>query len=379
MTKYHRDTETIHEGHKPDETYGAVSMPIILSTTFERGIYGQFLEGRDIYARSSNPNRRALEAKLASLEGGTFAAAFSSGQAATMSIFHALGHGAHIILPDDIYYGTRVLIDLLYQRWGLEYTAVDMTDPDLVQNSLKPNTRLIWIESPSNPALKITDIEAIVSLAKSNNILTACDNTWASSYFTQPLTLGVDLVMHSSTKYFGGHSDVTGGCVITNEALHHDLLIREFQTLGGAVPSPFDCWLLYRSLSTYPIRMKVHSENALRLAQYLESHPGIEQVYYPGLKSNKYHELASRQMKGGYGGMLSILVKGGAEETLQLASNLKLITHATSLGGVESLVDHRQSAEGAHSMSPPNLLRVSVGIENIMDLIQDFDQALKAI
>lgn len=378
MGKYHRDTEAIHQGYEADKSYGAVSMPIVLSTTFERGSDGQFLEGRDIYARSSNPNRRALESKLAALEGGSMAVAFSSGQAATMSIFHSLGHGAHLIIPDDIYYGTRVMIDVLYQRWGLEYTAIDMTDLELVRASIKPNTRLIWIESPSNPALKITDIEGIVSLARSNNLLTACDNTWASPYFTRPLALGVDLVMHSSTKYFGGHSDITGGCVITSEELPAGQRIREFQTLGGAVPSAFDCWLLYRSLASYPLRMKAHGENALKLAQYLESHPGIEQVYYPGLPSNKYHALATRQMQGGYGGMLSILVKGGSKETLRLASNLKLITHATSLGGVESLVDHRQSAEGVHSMSPPNLLRVSVGIENIDDLIHDFEQALKS-
>jgi len=379
MAKYHPDTEAVHRGHEADETYGAVSMPIILSTTFERGSEGQFLEGRDIYARSSNPNRRALESKLAALEGGTFAAAFSSGQAATMSIFHSLGQGAHIIIPDDIYYGTRVMIDVLYQRWGLEYSAVDMTNLELIQQNLKPHTRLIWIESPSNPSLKITNIKEVVTLAKARNILTACDNTWASSFYTQPLNLGVDAVMHSSTKYFGGHSDITGGCVVTNEQSHLSQLIREFQTLGGAVPSAFDCWLLYRSLSSYPLRMKAHGNNALQLAGFLESHPAIEQVYYPGLPSNKYYELATEQMKGGYGGMLSILVKGGAKETLKLASNLKLITHATSLGGVESLVDHRQSAEGAHSMSPPNLLRVSVGIENIEDLIRDFDQALNGI
>lgn len=379
MTRYHPDTEAIHQGYDSGVSFGAVSMPIVLSTTFERGPDGQFLEGRDIYARSSNPNRRALESKLAALEGGSFAAAFSSGQAATMSILHSLGYGAHVIIPDDIYYGTRVMIDVLYKRWGLEYSAVDMTNLDLVRHHIKLNTKLIWIESPSNPALKITDIRGVVALAKTGNILTAADNTWASSYFTQPLSLGVDYVMHSNTKYFGGHSDVTGGCVITGDTPDLWTPIREFQTLGGAVPSAFDCWLLYRSLATYPLRMKVHGFNALKLAQYLETHPGIDQVYYPGLTSSKYHTLAGQQMHEGYGGMLSILVKGGAAETLKLASQLKLITHATSLGGVESLVDHRQSAEGAHSMSPPNLLRVSVGIENIEDLIRDFDQALKSL
>ena len=376
MPDYHPDTQAIHAGYRADDYYGAVAMPIILTTTFERGPDGSFVEGRDIYARSSNPNRRMLEEKLTALEGGQGAAAFSSGQAATMSIFHALGTGSHVLIPDDIYYGTRVLLEKLYGPWGASFTAVDMTDIDIVKAAIQINTRLIWIESPSNPSLKVTDIEAVVSLAGEKNILTGCDNTWASSFFCRPLSLGVDVVMHSSTKYFGGHSDLTGGCVIwgSNTALSQK--IRDFQTLGGAVPSAFDSWLLFRSLATYPLRMKKHGENALRLAEYLESHPAIEKVHYPGLQSDRYHALASKQMQGGYGGMVSILVKGGAEEALRLASRLQLVCHATSLGGVESLVDHRQTAEGVHSVSPPNLLRISVGLEHIGDLIADFEQAL---
>ncbi len=370
------ETDLIHVGYNPEMATGAVSMPIILSTTFERAADGSFMEGRDIYSRSSNPNRRALEEKLTLLENGTDAMAFSSGQAATMSIMHSLQSGDHVLLPDDIYYGTKVMLQNLYHRFGLEYNTIDMTDVDLLYNSIKSNTKLIWIETPSNPSLKITDLQAIAAIAKEKNIVTACDNTWATPYFTKPFEFGIDLIMHSSTKYFGGHSDIIGGAVIVNGNESLTQKIRDFQILGGAVPSSFDSWLLCRSLATFPVRMKVHGENAMALAKYLDAHPKIEKVNYPGLPSNEYHTVAASQMKNGFGGMLSILVKGGAGETLRLASNLNTITHATSLGGVESLVDHRQSAEGAHSVSPPNLLRVSVGIENIDDLIRDFDQAL---
>lgn len=372
-------TKAIHQGHQVDDAFGAVTMPIILSTTFERGADGQFIVGRDIYSRSSNPNRRAVEVKLAALEGGDQAIAFSSGQAATMSIIHLLSPGDHVIIPDDIYYGTKVILQNLYQRWGLTFDAVDMTDVHKVNATITERTRLIWIETPSNPALKITDIRAVTTLAKTHNILVACDNTWASSYFCRPLDMGVDIVMHSTTKYFGGHSDIIGGCIILRDRPDLIIKIRDFQTLGGAVPSPFDCWLLFRSMATYPIRMKVHGENAMQLATYFKNHSKIEQVHYPGLASSPYHQVAATQMQHGYGGMLSIIVRGGAEATLKLASSLKLVTHATSLGGVESLVDHRHSAEGIHSASPANLLRVSVGIEDIQDIINDFDQALHSI
>ncbi len=373
------ETLSIHQGFHGDKETGAVSMPIILSTTFERDTEGGFPEGRDIYARASNPNRRALESKLAALENGAVAITFASGQAATMSVFNLLEPNCHVIIPDDIYYGTRVILENLYKRWGLTYSAIDMSNINTIKKNIKKNTKLIWIESPSNPSLKIADIEAIVKLAAGKNILTACDNTWATPYFTRPLDMGVDIVMHSTTKYFGGHSDVTGGCIVLKTDGDLSLKIREYQTLGGAVPSSFDSWLLYRSLSTFPIRMKVHGENAQKLADFLEKHPNVEQVLYPGLKTNAHHKTAKKQMKGGFGGMMSILVKGGADETLKMASNLKLVKHATSLGGVETLVDHRQSAEGVHSVSPPNLLRISVGIENIADLIEDFAQALSAL
>ena len=258
-------------------------------------------------------------------------------------------------------------------------TPVDMTDINQIKKAIKKNTKLIWIETPSNPSLKITDIQSVVKLAKSKNILTGCDNTWATPYFTKPFDFGVDIIMHSTTKYFGGHSDILSGCIIVNDSLPQDLKakIRNFQTTGGVIPSPFDCWLLFRSLATFAVRMPVHGQNAMKLATFLESYPQIEKVNYPGLKANEYYRVAKKQMKNGFGGMMSILVKGGQEAALKLTSNLKLVKHATSLGGVETLIEHRKSAEGAHSVSPDNLLRISVGIENIDDLIEDFRQALE--
>ena len=381
------ETLAIHAGNHGDLTSGAVVPPLILSTTFERANDGSLVEGRDIYTRASNPNRRALEEKLAALEGGSEAIAFASGQAATMSIFHALGAGSHIILPDDIYYNTKVIIDNLYANFGLTCTEVDMTDLSAIKRAIKKNTKLIWIETPSNPSLKITDIQAVVKIAKAKDILVACDNTWATSFFTRPFDFGVDIIMHSTTKYFGGHSDILGGCVILPALPASDggvlgVAIRTYQSVGGAVPSPFDCWLLNRSLSTYAIRMPVHAKNAMKLAVFLENQPQIEKVNYPGLKSNQYHRIAKKQMIGAdgvpcFGGMMSILVKGGEKQALALASNLKIFKHATSLGGVESLIEHRYSVEGLHSKSPENLLRISVGIENISDLIADFEQAFK--
>lgn len=381
------ETLAIHAGNHSDLTTGAVVSPLVLSTTFERADDGSLVEGRDIYTRASNPNRRALEEKLAALEGGSEAIAFASGQAATMSIFHSLGGNSHVILPDDIYYNTKVIIDALYANFGLTCTAVDMTDLGAIKRAIKKNTKLIWIETPSNPSLKITDIQAVVKIAKAKNILVACDNTWATSFFTRPFELGVDLVMHSTTKYFGGHSDILGGCIILPpNSSQSDLAnkIRAFQTVGGAVPSPFDCWLLSRSLSTYAVRMPVHAQNAMKLATFLEAQPQIEKVNYPGLKSNEYHKVAKKQMQGAdgvpcFGGMMSILVKGGQKEAMKLASKLKIFKHATSLGGVESLIEHRFSVEGVHSTSPENLLRISVGIENITDLIADFEQAFRQI
>jgi cystathionine gamma-synthase len=375
--KKHFSTSLIH-GESSENSYGAVVQPIINTTTFYRDEEGGFPNGRDIYTRSSNPNRSYLENKLALLESATAAVCFSSGQAASMSIFHALGAGSHVILPDDIYFGTKVLLEKLFNHWGTTFSEVDMTDLHQIVASIQENTSLIWIETPSNPLLKITDIESVVKIAKERNILPACDNTWATPFFCSPLLLGVDIVMHSTTKYLAGHSDVLGGVVLKSDQLSNDFFqkIRDFQTLGGAVPSPFDCWLLNRSLATFHVRMPLHAQNALELALKLKENPKVLKVFYPGLPSHPQHLLALKQMKNGFGGMLSILLDGNEAECLKIASKLRIFKHATSLGGVESLVDHRKTAEGIASKSPENLLRISVGLEYIQDLIEDFEQAL---
>jgi cystathionine gamma-synthase len=375
-TPYHTATSLIHSGNHHDNS-GAVMQPIVLSTTFERGEDGlSFPEGY-IYGRYGNPNRKALETKLALMEGGAAALAFSSGLAAAMAVFHSLKPGDHIIFPDDIYFGVRNIVAKLYPQWGLEFTSVDMADLTAIEAAIRPNTRLVWLETPSNPRVKVADIAEIVAIAQRHNCLTAADNTWATPYFTRPIELGVDIVLHSTTKYLGGHSDILGGALIFKADNELVTWMRDYQKIGGAVPSPFDCWLLCRSLATFEARMPIHANNAMQLAIFLNQHPGIEAVLYPGLVSDPYHVVAARQMKGGFGGMLSILVKGGQEAALRLCSRLKIVRHATSLGGVESLIEHRNSIEGPDSPSPVNLLRISVGIEHISDLIQDFKQALE--
>jgi cystathionine gamma-synthase len=369
-------TQLIHgTDNHPIEQVSVVS-DLVLSTTFERNKSGDFAEGQDVYTRSSNPNRRELESKLALLENGTSAFAFSSGQAATLSIFHALG-GQHIIIPDDMYYNGRVLLEQCFKHRNLTFSVVDMTDLDAVEAAIKPETSLIWIETPSNPLLKFTDITAVTSIAKKHTILTACDNTWATPFHIQPFKFGVDVVMHSTTKYLGGHSDTLGGCVILNESSEHlKGVIADFQKYGGGVPSPFDCWLLNRSLATFILRMPVHAVNAMKLATFLNEHDIVERVNYPGLETNIYHEVAKKHMQNGFSGMMSILLDMTENEIKKRASNMKYFKHATSLGGVESLVEHRRSVEGDNPTSPINLLRISVGIENIQDLMDDFDKFL---
>jgi cystathionine gamma-synthase len=374
----HPDTLAIHAGHFEDHSR-SVMPPIVLSTTFERGEDGLSFPGGYIYNRYNNPNRQALETKLAALENGTEAITFASGLAAAMAVMQTLGAGSHVIIPDDIYFLVRSIVVNLYGKWGLSLTAVDMSNPKTVQKAIQPNTKLIWMETPSNPRLKLCDLTAIAAIAKAKNILTVCDNTWGTPYFQRPLELGVDISMHSTTKYMGGHSDILGGALIFREKTEVSEFIRSYQRIGGAVPSPFDCWLLCRSLATFGARMPIHGKNAHQLADFLTTHPKIEQVLYPGLKTDPYHRVAKKQMKNGFGGMLSILVKGGQENALKVAKNLEIFTHATSLGGVESLIEHRKSIEGVGSPSPENLLRVSVGLENINDLIDDFKQALDRI
>lgn len=370
----HLNTQAVHAGYTIEKEFGSVSQPIILSTTFERE---NGVPREHIYTRSENPNRISLEAKLAILEGGAEAIAFASGQAAAYAAFQAiLEPGAHVLIPDDCYHGIRSLLSQVYQGWQINAEEVDMSVVSNVADAIRPETQLIWIETPTNPKLKIFDIQAIAKLGAEKGITVACDNTWATPFFQRPFELGCDLVMHSTTKYFGGHSDILGGALILKEKGALGARLRSIQSAGGGVPSPFDCWLLNRSLATFPLRMPVHASNAQVLAQFLHGKPAIERVYYPGLPSHPNHEVAKRQMQHGFGGMLSIEVKGGKEKAIQLAEHLQIFAHATSLGGVESLIEHRRTAEGANPRSPDNLLRVSVGIEFIGDLVADFEQAL---
>ncbi len=371
-------TRLIHEHNVKDDS-GAVMAPIILSTTFERGDDGINYPSGYFYSRYDNPNRHSLELKIAGMEEGTGCVSFASGLAAATAVFQSLKTGDHVLLPDDTYFSIRSILDTMFSGFGVTYTLVDMTNLAQVEQSIQPNTKLVWMETPSNPLLKITDIKAVVELAQAHGCFTVADNTWATPYYTKPLTLGVDIVLHSTTKYMGGHSDILGGALVFREENERSMFIRACQKLGGAVPSPYDCWLLCRSLATFAARMPIHSTNSMALAQYLETHPSIEQVVYPGLPSHPQHEVAARQMQNGYGGMLSILVKGGRSQALQLAGKLQLFAHATSLGGVESLVEHRKSIEGEQSLTPDNLLRISAGIEDSKDLIADFEQALAAL
>ena len=364
--------------HQIDPATGAVAPPIYLSTTFERDADGEYSRGF-VYSRSDNPNRRALEQCLALLEGGeessAMSAAFASGSAATAAVFQALLPGDHVIAPDDCYHGTSKMLREIFAPWGLETSFVDMTDLDAVQKAVRPNTRLVWVETPSNPLLKITDIGRMAEIARSADAWCACDNTWASPMLQRPFELGADLVVHSTTKYLSGHEDVTGGAVVCREASDIFQRVRLIQNLCGAVPSPFDCWLTLRGIRTLPARMPYHSANAGRLARYLQDHPRVSAVHYPGLPEHPGHDIAARQMSD-FGGMLSFQVAGSRDAAMAVAAGVQLFVRATSLGGTQSLIEHRASIEGPDTQTPDDLLRVSVGLENADDLIADLAQAL---
>jgi cystathionine gamma-synthase len=369
------ETLAIHARRSVDSATGAVTPPLYLSTTFEREPDGSYPHGFD-YIRSGNPNRQMLEECLAALEGGTVAAAFASGSAATASVFQALSPGDHVVAPEDAYTGTGTLLRSIFMPWGLEVTFVDMTDFTKVEQAVRANTRLIWVETPSNPLLKITDIAKVATIAHQANAVCGCDNTWASPFLQRPFQQGADLVIHSTTKYLGGHSDVLGGAVIAQQDSDFFQRIRQIQTAGGAVASPFDCWLVLRGIQTLPCRMRTHAANALQVATFLNQHPAIEAVHYPGLSHHPGHDIATQQMAHGYGGMLSVQVKGDRERAFAVVAKVKLFTRATSLGGVESLIEHRASIEGKGTKTPDNLLRLSIGLEHSEDLIADLDQAL---
>jgi cystathionine gamma-synthase len=368
------ETVAVHAGHEIDASTGAVATPIHLSTTFEREPDGGYAHGY-IYGRSANPTRHALEVGLAALEGGEDAAAFGSGLAASSAILQALGPGDHVIAPTDAYHGMTKLLREVYMRWGLEVTFVDMTKLDWIRAAVRPKTKLIWVETPSNPVLKITDITAVAEIAHAAAANCVCDNTWAP-IAQRPLDLGADLVMHSTTKYLGGHSDVTGGAVIAKGKADFFERIRENQTTCGAVPSPFDCWLILRGMRSLPWRMRAHSENALKIAAWLSGQQRVATVHYPGLASNAGHEVAARQMSA-FSGMLSFEVRDGKDAAMSVAAKTKLFVRATSLGGVESLIEHRASIKGEDPRTPEGLLRLSIGLEHPDDLIADLAQALE--
>jgi len=370
----HIETLAVHAGRRTDPATGALVPPISLSTTFERAQDGEYPLGFS-YSREGNPNRRCLEECLAALEGGTEALAFPSGMAAVNAIVQGLEPGDHIIAPDDVYYGVRKLIGEVFGKWRLEVTYIDMTDLGAVNAAVRPNTRLVWVETPSNPLLKIADLPAIAAIAHRANAISVCDGTFATPALQRPLEWGIDMVVHSTTKYIGGHSDAVGGVLIAKFQNYLFERARKSQQIGGAVPSPFDCWLILRGVETLPCRVRAQTESAGRIAAFLNSHEAVEAVYYPGLADHPGHQVAARQMVG-FGGMLSVQVRGTRERAMQVGANVRIFTRATSLGGTHSLIEHRASIEGPKTRTPQNLLRISVGLEHTEDLIGDLQQAL---
>ncbi len=368
------ETIAIHAGMQHDSLTRSIVPPIEISTNFEHSVEGQ-QQTDYAYTRKENPNRNQLENLLANLEGGEVAASFSSGIAALAASFQALEPGSHIILPEEIFFGTRHLMTNFALRWGLEYSYVDMTNFSEIKDAQRENTKLIFIETPSNPSMCITDMEKACNFAKSIGARTCVDNTFATPLNMNPIQFGADLVMHSTSKYLAGHSDILSGALISAKDDEFFERIRLIQIALGAVPSPRDSWLLSRSIRSFPYRMRGHNENAKNVAEYLDKHPKIEQVFYPGLKSHPGHEIARTQMNG-FGGIVSFLFKGDDKATLEIVAKTKLIKRATSLGGIESTWEHRKSSEVKGTPTPGNLVRFSVGLEHIDDLIADLEQAL---
>src|SRR6201988_465584 len=383
MTEKHRfqglATKAIHAGFRPDPGTGAVNAPIYASSTFAQdGVGG--LRGGFEYARTGNPTRAALEASLAAVEEAAFGRAFSSGMAATDCALRAvLRPGDHVVMPDDAYGGTFRLIDKVFTLWGIGYTAVALSDLDAVRAAITPQTRLIWLETPTNPLLSIADIGAIAQLAE-ENVKVLVDNTFASPALQQPLVLGADIVLHSTTKYIGGHSDVVGGALLTNDE-ELAVAFAFLQNGAGAVPGPFDAYLTMRGLKTLVLRMQRHSENAAAVAEFLAGQAAVSAVLYPGLPTHPGHQIAARQMRG-FGGMVSVRMRGGRGAAEALCAGTKVFILAESLGGVESLIEYpgamtHASTAGSELEVPDDLVRLSVGIEDIADLIADLDQALR--
>ncbi|NKY87663.1 cystathionine gamma-synthase [Nocardia veterana] len=373
-------TRAVHAGCDPDPQTGAVNVPIYASSTFAQdGVGG--LRGGYEYARTGNPTRTALEANLAALESGGYGRAFSSGMAATDCVLRAtLRPGDHLVIPNDAYGGTFRLIDKVFTHWGIEYSVAPVTDPDAVRNAMRPNTKLVWLETPTNPLLNIGDIAALADVAHGGGAKLVVDNTFASPYLQQPLLLGADIVVHSTTKYLGGHSDVVGGALITNDA-ELDKAFAFLQNGAGAVPGPTDAFLTLRGIKTLALRMDRHCDNAETLAGFLADHSAISQVIYPGLPEHPGNAVAQKQMRR-FGGMISVRLAGGKQAAHDFCARTQIFTLAESLGGVESLIEHpgamtHASTEGSELEVPADLVRLSVGIEDISDLLADVEQALK--
>jgi len=372
------NTLCVHAAHSPDAATGAVAEPIHLSTTFERNADGAYPRGYS-YSREGTPNRTALEACMATLEGGAGAAAFASGLAANMAVLELLGAGERLVGSHEGYYGSLRQFRNFAARRGASVEFADCSDAQAVRAALgeRGRTRLLWIETPTNPLLNVVDLKMLAGLGHEAGALVVCDNTFATPVCQRPFDFGADLVVHSATKYLGGHSDVLSGVVVVREggALLEGL--HDWQKTAGAALAPFDCWLLRRSLATLALRVRAQCAGALRVAEFLAQHPGIEQVFYPGLAGHRGHAIAAAQMPGGFGAMLSICVAGGQAAAMRVAGRTRLLTRATSLGGVESLIEHRASIEGAGTRAPANLLRLSIGIEEADDLIDDLEQAVR--
>jgi cystathionine beta-lyase/cystathionine gamma-synthase len=377
------ETLAIHAGERPDKTFGAISVPIYQTSTFAFEDIGK-TRGYD-YSRTANPTRKVLEDTIAQLEGGKAGFAFATGMAAEATVIHLLKAGDHVISGDDVYGGTYRLFQDVMRDFGLEFSFLRMNDRRRIEEAIKPNTRMLWLETPSNPLLNIVDLEMVVDIAKQHNLMTVIDNTFATPYFLRPIGYGVDLVVHSTTKYLNGHCDVVGGAVVTTT----DELSQRVQFLlnaMGTCASPFDCWLVLRGIETLPVRMKRHEENAIAVANYLKGHPAVEKVFFPGLESHPGHEIAKRQMKG-FGGVVSFEVKGGIESVNTFLRRLKVFYLAESLGSVASLAEH--PATMSHASMPKDyrekvgitdgLIRLSVGLENIDDLVEDLWQALERL
>ena len=374
------ETRAIHAGQEPEPAYGAVCTPVYMTSTFAQSAPGVH-KGYD-YSRADNPTRTALEQNLASLENAKHGVCFASGCAATAAVIHYLGADAHIISMDDVYGGTRRLFSQVFTQAARSFDFIDLSQPELIEDYIRPNTKAVWIETPTNPLMKLVDIKAVSEIAKQHGLLVIVDNTFMSPYFQQPLSLGADIVVHSCTKYLGGHSDVVMGVAVTNDDVIGDRL-HFIQKSVGATPGPMDCFLVLQGTKTLAVRMKQHDENGRQVAAWLAAHPRVERVIYPGLESHPQHELAVRQMSG-FGGMMSFVVKGGLEAATQMLERCRIFTLAESLGGVESLIEH--PAIMTHASVPAEirqelgiedgLIRISTGIEHIDDLIADLETAL---